>query len=86
MWDFDEDGWRRAVQRVTDGEWEDMEIDRELHDRLNEPPPADPFDPCEESDDRTHRFTRLDPAGHRCAFCNRRWRDCLKPHPPGDAA
>jgi len=63
--------------RVNDTELAEMERDRQAHERPNDPP--DPtFDVCAMGPDRFHSFSVADPAGHRCRYCNRRWRDCLR--------
>jgi len=67
----------RPGRRVNDTELAEMERDRLGHERPNEYV-DDTFDVCAESRYRTHSFSVVDPAGHRCKFCGRRWRDCLR--------
>ena len=64
-------------QRVNETELLEMERDRQAHAQPNEPD-ADPFDACSGNAHRMHSFSVLDPKGHRCKYCNRRWRECLK--------
>jgi len=67
----------RPGRRVNDTELAEMERDRLAHEQPNDPP--DPtFDVCAESKYRTHSFSVVDVHGHRCKYCGRRWRDCLR--------
>ena len=63
--------------RVNDTEILDMERDRRAHERPNEHV-DDTFDACSGSRYRTHSFSVADPAGHKCKFCGRTWRACLR--------
>lgn len=67
----------RPGRRVNDTELAEMERDRQAHERPNEIDP-DPFDACSGNEYRLHSFSVADPAGHRCRYCNRSWRACLK--------
>jgi hypothetical protein len=64
-------------RRVNDTELAEMERDRLGHERPNEYV-DDTFDVCAEGPGRFHSFSIIDPAGHRCRYCGRRWRDCLR--------
>ncbi len=77
MADDDLDDELRPGRRVNDTEILAMERDRQAHEQPNEYV-DDTFDVCAESRYRTHSFSVVDPLGHRCKFCGRRWRDCLR--------